>query len=189
MPLTNPVKRQHIHTREIRCVGYQREDGLWDIEGRITDTKSYSFENHDRGVVGAGSPVHDMLVRLTVDDDLVVQEAEASTESSPFHVCPDIAPAVANLKGLKISSGWTKEVHGKIGRTGGCTHITQLLIGPLATTAYQTIVPRRLHAKQDQTKDRKKDVASPPGLINTCHAFASDGPVVKRQWPEHYTGS
>jgi len=27
-----------------------------------------------------------------------------------------------------------------------------------------------------------------PRLIDSCHAFASDGDVVKRYWPDFYTG-
>ena len=183
MPLSAPVKRRHYHTREVRCLGFEREDGLWDIEGRITDTKTYSFENHDRGTVGSGAAVHDMLVRLTIDDGLVVHEAEATTESSPFAICPNVTASISELKGLKIGAGWTKAVHERIGRTAGCTHIVQLVTGPLATTAFQTIIPRKMHTGQD-VQDPKR----PPNLLDTCYAFASDGPVVKRQWPDHYTG-
>ena len=77
MPLANAASRKLIHTRDIHCNGYERDDGLWDIEGQITDTKSYSFDNQEQGRVGAGTPVHNMLVRLTVDDDLIIQKAEA----------------------------------------------------------------------------------------------------------------
>ena len=119
MPLSPPVKRKHIHTREIRCTGYEREDGLWDIEGRITDTKTYTFENRERGTISAGTPVHDMLVRLTVDTELVVQEAEASTESGPFEICPALNDGVKALKGMKIASGWTRNLHKAIGGIKG----------------------------------------------------------------------
>jgi len=27
-----------------------------------------------------------------------------------------------------------------------------------------------------------------PALIDTCHAYRSDGPLVEQRWPEHYTG-
>jgi hypothetical protein len=30
-------------------------------------------------------------------------------------------------------------------------------------------------------------VVKPP-ILDTCHALASDGPVVKRFWPAFYTG-
>ena len=178
MPLSTAASRKLIHTRDIRCHGYERDDGLWDIEGQITDSKSYSFENKDRGCVGAGTPVHDMFVRLTVDDDLVIKKAEAVTESAPFGVCPEISANVRRLEGVKISSGWTKAVRAKFGGTAGCTHILQLMIGPLATTAYQTIMPLK-NSRDKDSKPKKK-----PAIIDTCHAFAIDGPIVKRLWPE-----
>mgnify|MGYP001192250196 FL=1 len=180
MPLSPPVKRKHIHTREVRCVGYEREDGMWDIEGRITDTKTYTFDNKERGMISAGTPVHDMFVRLTVDTDLIVQDAEASTEAGPFHICPAVNDGVKALKGMKITSGWTRNVHKVIGGIKGCTHINQLLMGPLATTAYQSIVPK----KASLTKKPKKR----PIVIDTCHAFTADGPVVKNFWPDYYEG-
>ena len=48
MPLSGPAPRKLIYMREIRCTGFEREYGLLDIEGRITDVKSYGFETQDR---------------------------------------------------------------------------------------------------------------------------------------------
>ena len=183
MSVSSPVSRKQIHTREIKCFGYERDDGLWDIEGRIIDTKTYSYNSEDRGVVASGSPVHDMIVRLTVDEDLVVHKAEAHTVSSPFNICPNIANSVEELRGLKISSGWRKSVRDKIGGTGGCTHITQLLIGPLATTAYQTIVPLKRGPHKNKNPNRR------PSIIDTCYGWSAKGPIVKRFWPQFYKGT
>ena len=61
MPLPRAHARKLIHTRTIDCRGYEREDGLWDIEGHLTDTKTYTWRN--RGGVkdlAAGEPAHDM---------------------------------------------------------------------------------------------------------------------------------
>ena len=49
MPLTQTVRRKAMHTRVVTCHGYLREDGLWDIEGHMVDTKPYAFANADRG--------------------------------------------------------------------------------------------------------------------------------------------
>ena len=185
MPLSTPVKRELIHTREIRCMGYEREDGLWDIEGRITDTKTYSFNNLDRGEVSAGMPVHDMLIRLTINTDLVVQKAEALNESAPFHNCPVLNGHVAALKGLKITSGWRRNVQKLIGGIKGCTHISQLLTGPLATTAYQSIIPRQ-DQKENASGTKSKRNDKRPEVIGTCHAFDPAGANVKRLWPDFY---
>lgn len=39
MPLSAPVPRVMRHRRAITVEAYLREDGLWDIEARLTDTK------------------------------------------------------------------------------------------------------------------------------------------------------
>ena len=182
MPLSKPAKRQHIHTREIRCDAYQRDDGLWDIEGIITDTKSYSFDNTDRGHVAAGEPVHQMRVRLTIDEDLVVQEAEAITEAAPFNMCGNITPDYSQLAGLKIGPGWRKNVFQRLGRTKGCTHISDLVLGPLPVTAFQAVIPAR-RLRENEPADGKR-----PSTLDTCHALAATSPVVKRRWPEFYEG-
>jgi hypothetical protein len=166
-------------------MGYEREDGLWDIEGRITDTKTYSFNNLDRGEVNAGMPVHDMLIRLTIDSDLVVHKAEALTEAAPFHICPAINDGVSALEGLKITTGWRRNVQNAIGGLKGCTHINQLLTGPLATTAYQSIIPRQ-NKGGNTIKRKSKKNHQRPTVIDTCHAFDANGTNVKRLWPEFY---
>jgi hypothetical protein len=102
MSLSPAVAREAFHTRRIHCQGYRREDGLWDIEGTLTDTKSYAYDSTDRGRVEAGEPVHHMHLRLTVDDDLTVQEVEAATEAGPFTIC-----------GGYLADLWP---------TGGCPH-------------------------------------------------------------------
>lgn len=180
MPLSKPTPRKHIHTREIQCKGYEREDGLWDIEGSITDTKTYSFENIDRGGVASGEPVHHMVIRLTVDENLVVQSAEASTEAAPYNGCGDINPDFTKLKGAAIAPGWRREVVKRMGGVKGCTHINDLVAGPLAVTAYQTVIPAK-NRRREKPSDGKR-----PAIIDTCHAYARDGDVVKRLWPDFF---
>ena len=179
MALTKPHTRKHIHTRDIKCRGFERDDGLWDIEGRIIDTKTYSFENFDRGEVASGEAIHDMEIRLTLDDDLVVQKAEASTQSSPYSICGDMNQIFTTLNGLAIKPGWRREVIKRMGGVKGCVHLTDLVTGPLAVTAHQTI-----HA----AKERRKKVV--PGMrppqLNTCHAYDQRSEIVKRIWPEFY---
>ncbi|WNK01466.1 DUF2889 domain-containing protein [Thalassospiraceae bacterium LMO-JJ14] len=182
MPLSKASPRKHMHTREIRCDAYQRDDGLWDVEGVITDTKSYSFENQDRDGVAAGEAVHQMRVRLTIDDEMVVHAAEAVTDAAPFNMCGDIAPDYEKLVGLKIGRGWRKNVVARLGRTHGCTHISDLVLGPLPVTAYQAVIPAR--------RERGDDVGDSirPATLDTCHTLAATSPIVKRRWPKFYVG-
>ena len=180
MSLSKPVPRDLIHNREIKCLGFKRADNLWDIEGSIIDTKTYSFENVDREGVASGEPVHHMIIRITIDDDLTIHNAEASTISAPYSICPSITPAFEKLKGNKIGPGWRKRVMELLGRTAGCTHLRDLLIGPIAVTAYQTIIPR----KKDNEYEPKQ--STNPVLLNTCIAFSDKGEIVKKRWPEYY---
>ena len=66
------VERELTHTRRVRFEGYKRADGLWDIEGRLTDVKNHDF-TLQTGVRRAGLPVHDMWVRLTIDTEFNVE--------------------------------------------------------------------------------------------------------------------
>lgn len=171
-PLSPPVAREHLHTRRIECRGYRRADGLWDIEAQIVDTKTYAFENGWRGTVGPGEPLHDMHVRLTLDDRLVIHDAEAVTVASPYRICPEAAPNLARIKGLRIKPGWMGEVKRRYGGPEGCTHILELL-RPLATAAFQTIFPylERLH-DEGRVGDGARRPAGPP--VDSCYAYAAD---------------
>ncbi len=180
MPLSAPAEREPIHRRVVECRGYRRKDGLWDIEGHITDTKAYSFSNQFRGEIRAGEALHEMWIRLTIDDDRVVHGVEAVTDHGPFRACPDITPNFQALKGLTIGPGWTKAVRQRLGGVHGCTHLVELL-GPVATTAYQTLVAKRAE-QQAKTPDKR------PWIIDSCHAWASDGEAVRQRWPQFYTG-
>jgi len=183
MPLSPPVAREPMHHRRYDFRGYAREDGLWDIEGRIVDTKDYPFHNKDRGEIAPGAPLHDMEVRLTVDEDFVVREVEATTNAGPYHICPAIGPNYKKLIGKRIGAGWRRTLKDVMGGVEGCTHITEML-GAMATVAFQTMYPTLARKnKLPGTAPGRR-----PALIDSCHAFRSDGPIVRREWPEHYTG-
>jgi hypothetical protein len=44
MPLEPKVARAPLHRRAIEIQGYKREDGLYDIEGHLVDTKPHDFK-------------------------------------------------------------------------------------------------------------------------------------------------
>ncbi len=171
MPLSEPAPRRAIHCRQVTCQGFQRDDGLWDIEGRLVDTKTYEFTNRDRGAIPPGTPIHEMVVRVTVDDELVIRQIEAVTLHAPFAICGDITPAFSALAGMSLTNGFLREVRARFGGVKGCTHIVELM-APIATTAYQTIAPLR-HLKTREGRDN---------LLDSCHALAADGPVMAREF-------
>ena len=181
MSLSAPVARRPIHHREISLKGYEREDGMFDIEGHLVDTKSYSFPNKDRGEIKAGEPIHNMFIRLTVDDQLCVRHVECSIVDSPFKVCPNITPAFKVLEGITIGPGWNKNVRSKLGGVKGCTHLVEML-SPLATATYQTVfatLSRRNTSLREEDRDK-------PSQLNGCHAMDSRSDHVKERWPEYF---
>ena len=185
MPLSAPTARDKLHHRAIDLHGYARTDGLFDIEAHLVDTKSYVFENHDRGRIEPGEPLHGMWARMTVDADLVITAFEAVTEYSPYAVCPQAAPNFAALVGLQVGRGFIKKANERIGGTMGCTHLRELL-QPMATVAMQTLVQIRWARAAEQRAASAAPVRPP--ILETCLAYATDSPVVKRAWPEFYTG-
>jgi hypothetical protein len=182
MPLSQASPREHLHSRDIRCRGYRRADGLWDVEAVLEDTKTYSFANHDRGGIVSGEPINCMHIRITVDDSLVVHAAEAVTEAAPFSLCGDITPVFDTLVGLRIGSGWRKAVRERMAGVHGCTHLSDLLLGPVTQTVMQTVALARSRRSGASDDGRK------PPVIDTCHALAATSPVVAREWPAFYTG-
>ena len=182
MPLPGPVARKLAHTRSITCCGYEREDGLWDIEAHLTDVKTRPhLRRHGGRAREPGEPVHDMWIRLTIDLDMRIHAAQAATDEGPYPHCGGIAPNFARLTGLTIGAGWRRAVRERLGGIEGCTHLVELL-GPLATTAFQATGPAR------NERAAGKPLAKPPYQLNSCHVYKDDSDAVRERWPQFYTG-
>ncbi len=186
MPLSTPAARDLLHLRDIQLRGYQREDGLFDIEAHLLDTKAYPFENDNRGVMQPGDPLHGMWLRLTVREDMEIVACEASSDHTPYAVCPQAAPNFSRLAGLKIGPGFNRAVNERVGGVHGCTHLREVL-GQMATVAYQTLYPIR--ARKERAELARKTAAGEPverkrpSLVGSCIAYAPDSEVTLARWP------
>ena len=172
--LSEPAAREDRHNRQVTCRGFARKDGLLDIEGELIDTKAYDFPSSTHGVIASGTPVHHMQVRITIDFDMVIQHAEAVTVHGPYAICPKGADNITGLIGLQIGPGWKRKVQTAIGGPKGCTHITELM-GPMATTAFQTLYGEKARQKRDTTgaDQTSAKLKTPlPSLTNSCIAYA-----------------
>jgi Protein of unknown function (DUF2889) len=199
MPLPSPQPREAIHTRAIEINGYRRADGLYDLEAHLTDTKTFGQTNYDRGYIAAGEPVHDMWLRLTVDDAMQIVGVDAVSDKTPYVMCPAAAPNFSRLIGLRIKAGFLRDANQLVGGSMGCTHLRELL-QQMATTAFQTINPTKVRQEMraegvddvpgsDKTDARiTEKMGGPPKILNTCLAYADNGPLVKRRWPNLYQG-
>jgi hypothetical protein len=181
MPLPPATARKAVHTRTIDCRGYEREDGLWDIEGHLTDTKSFNWRRREGMVdLPAGEPVHDMWIRLTIDLDMKIHDAIAATDAGPYHACGDITPNFAALKGRIIARGWTKDLQTVVGGANGCSHMWELL-GRVAAVAYQSTGAAR-------ARHRPVQPGQIPHQFMRCHMYTPTSPATLQRWPHLYTG-
>jgi hypothetical protein len=183
MPLSSAAPRKAIHTRAIECKGYEREDGLWDIEGHLVDTKTYKhLRRHGGREREPGQPVHDMWIRLTIDLDMLIHDAEAATDEGPYPICGNITPNFTSLKGVRIAAGWRREIAARLGGVKGCTHLVEML-GPLGTVAYQATGRAR------EARNAGKPGTKKPYQLNSCHVYKDDADAVLERWPQYYTGT
>ena len=183
--LPKPVRRTHIHTRTYKGEAFEREDGLFDVEVEMRDTKPFSFDNHDRAYVAAGEPLHHMKMRVTLNETMEIIDVEARTLASPYDLCAHITPNYKNLIGLRIVGGFTKKAQEITGRTAGCTHHNDIL-KVVGTTAFQglwNIISKRMKARQATAEADRVSKAAAQALLNTCHVYGEGSPVVAREWP------
>ena len=150
------------------------------MEARLTDVKDQDFALRS-GVRPAGEPIHEMLVRVTIDAQCRIHDIAVVSERVPYpDGCEHIAPDYRKLIGHNLSRGFRQTLADLFADTRGCTHITELL-GCLPTAAFQTFATLR-YAQRDQ-QHRK------PLQLDRCHALETGSETVRRYYPEWYRGA
>lgn len=186
MPLPESTRRELVTGRTIECRGFLRDDGLMDIEGRLIDVRGYDSVGAWRGEVPRGAPVHEMHVRLTIDDGLIIREVAAATDASPYPRCREPLVNLQRLVGLSVVGGFKKQVRVRIGGTEGCTHVLALIDAMSNVAVHALAGKRRNDGLQTMlgTYGTRTDGTHP--LIGSCHSYSPDSPVVAQLWPNHY---
>ena len=171
--------RQLKHRRRIDVQIYARGNGLWEVDAHITDVRARETAVV-AGVLPAGQPIHEMLLRLVVDEQLNVVEAGAQTLAMPYPgACDRYGDVYSRLVGLNLMKGFRQAVKERLGGVQGCTHITEL------TQVLPTAV---VQAFADEVLDTggKSESSAQPFQIDRCHALRSDGQTVKIHYPRWY---
>lgn len=174
--------RKAVHVRRVTCTGYERSDGLFDIEGEMQDISPTGTDLLFKQVPPGGA-IHHMRVAITIDRDMVIHDVKASIESGPTEYCNAIESAYEGLKGLQIRGGFRQQAKAVVGGVSGCTHLTELL-GPLATTAMQTTMAVGRRERNGRFPSEGKGPMPRPALINSCHTYREDGDAARMLWPE-----
>ncbi|RTL49109.1 MAG: DUF2889 domain-containing protein [Rhodocyclaceae bacterium] len=204
MPLSSPAPREPLHSRRITCEGFRRKDGLVEIEGHIIDVRPFPYHHHwDHGVVD-GTPIHEMWLRLVLDDSKKIVDVEVALDNTPFPRCKEVDAHYKRLVGLTIGAGFSKRMFDLVGADQGCTHVTGLLQS-MATTLLQALASEAqrlqptppgvseealmaVRAEKIGAVFRTPSVDPAYPLLNSCYSHAAVSPVVKRLSPQHYAG-
>ncbi|MGE0802234.1 MAG: DUF2889 domain-containing protein [Lautropia sp.] len=177
------MARELLHTRSITLHGYRRTDGRYELDGRLTDVRTYPLDIAAGGHRAAGEPLHDMTVRMVFDAEMLIHSFEAAMAATPHRTCLGAAPNFDRLAGLSIKPGFLREAHRRVAGIDGCTHLRELL-QQVATTAYQTVVGDRIRERgvRDEAPGER------PKLLDSCTGYRADGDWVRIRWPQLYTG-
>jgi hypothetical protein len=175
------VGRREMHLRRIEMRAYARDDGLWDVEAHLRDEKPFGYIDPGRGRQEPHAAVHDIRVRLTLDDDRTIRDVSVEMQSVPFGSCREVVESLRPLIGEQVGEGW-RRVLKKIPRNATCTHVREVL-GPMATVVHQALpFGTDPEAKVSLTPD--PGLAEQPFFVDGCHSWRAEGPVVAHFYPQ-----
>lgn len=169
------ITREELHFRRIDMRGWRRSDGLFEIEGRVTDVKPFDFKmvSGDR-VARAGEPIHDLGVLLVFDSARIVREVHTFSDRYPYEDCSGGGASLQALVGVGIGRGWSSEVKKRLPAGDTCTHLKEILL-PMASAALQALGPFSDHSGVD--------AQGKPLFIDSCHAYGASRTIVLQRWP------
>ena len=177
MPIPPPSPQRRLkHRRTLAIEVYARDDGLWEVDALLTDVKTRDAPMVD-GVRPAGTPIHQLLLRLVINSQLDILQAGSSSDWVPYpgH-CGAHGDAYAALAGLNLARGFRKAVQTRLAGVKGCTHLTELA-QVLPTAVIQGLVGEVINARGDRPGDTQ------PFQLDRCHALRTDGEVVRLHYP------
>jgi hypothetical protein len=180
MPLPAPAShRQLRHRRTIDIHVYSRGDGLWEVDAALRDVKTRDVPMAG-GVRRAGEPIHDMLLRLLVDERLNIVEAGSNTLGMPYAgQCDAHDDAYARLAGLNLTHDFRRGLRQRVGGVLGCTHLSELA-QVLPTAVIQAFAGEVIDTRAEHPGAKK------PFQIDRCHALRADGEVVRVHYPRWF---
>jgi hypothetical protein len=177
MSLLQPAgNRRPLHRRTIDVQVYARDDGHFDVEASLQDSKPRDIPLAD-GIRRAGEPLHDMQLHLVIDSQTNILAAQSQTRWMPYPgTCDRHGNAYERLVGLNLMKGFRLGIKERLSGTQGCTHLTELCLA-LPTAVIQSFVGVVFDAREDRAD------GSPPFQLDRCHALRRDGAIVQTHFP------
>lgn len=182
MPLpAAAATRQLKHRRQIEVQVHLRSDGLWEADALLTDVKTRDTLLGG-AVRPAGAPIHEMLLRVVVDERLQIVAAGSQTLGMPYPgECDRFGPAAGEpfdpytrLAGLNLLHDFRRALRERVGGVHGCTHLTELA---------QVLPTAVVQAMAGEVIDTRGHGDVRPFQIGRCHALREDREVVRVHHP------
>ena len=124
--------------------------------------------------------VHDIRVRLTLDDERIIRDVGVEMGSMPLGSCHEIKESLRPLIGECVGRGW-RQILRKIPRNATCVHVHEVLV-PMATVVHQGMSMGRDPEKPAIVRDTS--LADQPFFVDDCHSWRANGPVVAQFYPQ-----
>lgn len=165
------------HRRSIDVEVFARGDGLWEVDARLTDVKTRDAKLAG-GLRPAGEPIHDLLLRLVIDERFNIIEAGSDSRAMPYPgSCDDPGDAYGRLVGLNLMQNFRQAVRHRLGGVQGCTHLTEMS---------QTLPTAVVQAFAGSVIDTHGNGSERPFQIDRCRALRADGSAVREYFPRWY---
>ena len=165
------------HCRTIAVEVFARGDGLWEVDARLTDLKTRDVRLGGN-VRKAGELIHDLLLRLVIDERFNVVEAGSDSRAMPYPgSCDEPADAYGRLVGLNLMQNFRQAVRKQLGGVQGCTHLTEMS---------QTLPTAVVQAFAGIVLDTGGDGDEEPFQIDRCRALRADGEAVREHFPRWF---
>lgn len=180
-----------LHDREYRVRAFRLGPDRLAIQGAIRDQKP-------PGLFIQSDPepltVHHMQLSMEISfPDLIIVGAQTHFEQHPNEECPSITAHYEEMVGLSIARGFSRRVRELFGGPRGCTHTTALLqaMAPVALQCFWSMRSAAAKAagepepmlRRDSDNNAETKPTDPLDdswrlIVNTCHVWDEDGPVV-----------
>ena len=176
-----PSRATRLHSRRVTYEGYQRDDGLFDIEGHLVDTKDHDFDAADRRAPGGRAGPRHVGARHHRPPASRSSTIEAQTDRMPYPgALRPHRPRLSRSSSAPTSlQGFRKRLHDAMGGVHGCTHLTEHARLPADGRGADVRGPA---AREDAGADK-------PFQLDRCHALETTTETVRRYYPQWYRGA
>ena len=125
-----------------------------------------------------------MTIAFLIDDDFTIRDVAARMAEAPWPDCPQAIAPYRRLVGLRIGSGFRRQVIERVGGEQGGTHLTDL-ITQVGNTYAQASWPdrsaRQFAVEPDPSRWTDRSTVA---FVGNCRAWRRGGNTVRREYPE-----